>query len=220
MPTVLVTGANRGLGLAFVQSYAADGWRVVATCRDPVHARALGNVAGEVDMQPMDVTDDAQIAGLARTLQDRSIDVLINNAGVGGDDETHGWLRTFAVNSIGPLRVAEAFLPHLERGGRKVIASLTSGMGSIADNESGGSYAYRSSKAALNAAMKSLSIDLAPRGFAVIVLNPGWVKTDMGGPGGISTPAESIARLRRIIDKAGPAENGKFLNHDGKEYPW
>jgi NAD(P)-dependent dehydrogenase (short-subunit alcohol dehydrogenase family) len=106
------------------------------------------------------------------------------------------------------------------RSERKLIASITSGMGSIADNKSGGSYAYRSSKAALNAAMKSLSVDLAQRGVSVIVLNPGWVKTDMGGTGARLTAADSVERMRKVIDNAGPAQSGKFFNYDGTEYPW
>jgi NAD(P)-dependent dehydrogenase (short-subunit alcohol dehydrogenase family) len=220
MPTVFITGANRGLGLAFAQSYAQDGWRVLAACRNPARAKELKKIDGDVAIPALEVTDEAQLAALARTLRSEAIDVLINNAGIGGEEDTEGWLRTFAVNSIAPLRVAQALLPSLERGGRKLIASITSGMGSIADNGSGGSYAYRSSKAALNMAMKSLSVDLAPRGFTVIVLNPGWVKTDMGGAGARLAPAESIARMRRVLDAAAPKDTGKFFNYDGKEYPW
>jgi NAD(P)-dependent dehydrogenase (short-subunit alcohol dehydrogenase family) len=220
MPTVLITGANRGLGLAFAQSYAADGWRVIATAREPERTTTLGTLPGDVSVHALEVSDEAQLDKLARALRAEPIDVLINNAGVRGETDTPGWLRTFAVNSIAPLRVAQALMPCLQRGERKVIASITSGLGSIGDNTSGGSYAYRSSKAALNMAMKSLSVELAPRGFSVFVISPGWVQTDMGGGGAPLTPAESIAGMRRVIDAAGPAQNGKFLHYDGREYPW
>jgi NAD(P)-dependent dehydrogenase (short-subunit alcohol dehydrogenase family) len=220
MPTVFITGANRGIGLGFAASYAADGWRVIATAREPRQATSLKKVAGDVAIHALDATDEAQLDELAKTLAAEPIDVLVNNAGVRGEGDTRGWLHTFAVNSIAPVRVAQALLPNLERAKRKVIASITSGLGSIADNTSGGSYAYRSSKAALNMAMKSLSVDLAPRGFTVMVLSPGWVKTDMGGAGAPLAVEESVARLRRILDAAGPAQNGRYLAHDGKELPW
>jgi NAD(P)-dependent dehydrogenase (short-subunit alcohol dehydrogenase family) len=220
MPTIFITGANRGIGLAFAQSYAADRCRVLAACREPEKARALRAVKGDIVVHALDVTDAAQLTNLAKALKDEAIDVLINNAGVGGGESTEDWLHTLHVNAIAPVRLAQALLPMLTRGRGKVIASITSGMGSIADNTSGGSYAYRSSKAALNAAMKSLSIDLAGRGISVIVINPGWVKTDMGGSGGKFSPAESVARMRKIIDHAGAAQTGKFFNHDGTEYPW
>jgi NAD(P)-dependent dehydrogenase (short-subunit alcohol dehydrogenase family) len=177
-------------------------------------------VKGDVALYDLDVTNAAQLITLAKTLKDESIDVLINNAGVGGEESTEGWLRTLHINSIAPIRIAQALLPMVERSERKVIASITSGMGSIADNTSGGAYAYRSSKAALNAAMKSLSVDLAQRGVSVIVLNPGWVRTDMGGAGAKIEAAESVARMRKVIDGAGRAQSGKFFNHDGREYPW
>jgi len=220
MPTVFITGANRGIGLAFAQSYAVSGWRVLAACRAPETASALKAVKGDIAICALEVTDAAQLATLANTLNGETIDVLINNAGVGGKESIDGWLHTLHVNSIAPIRIAQALLPILARSERKLIVSITSGMGSIADNASGGSYAYRSSKAALNAAMKSLSVDLAPRGGSVVVLNPGWVKTDMGGAGARLTAADSVERMRKVIDNAGPAQSGKFFNYDGREYPW
>ena len=220
MPTVFITGANRGIGLAFAQSYAASGWRVLAACRSPEKATALKAVKGDIAVYALEVTNAGELATLAKTLKNETIDVLINNAGVGGEESTEGWLRTLHINSIAPIRIAQALLPMVARGERKLVASVTSGMGSIADNTSGGSYAYRSSKAALNAAMKSLSVDLAKRGVSVIVLNPGWVKTDMGGTGARMTAADSVIRMRKVIDSAGPAQSGKFFNYDGAEYPW
>ena len=220
MPTVFVTGANRGLGFAFAQSYASSGWRVLATCRAPQKAAALQATKGDITVHALEVTDEAQLAALGKKLKDETIDVLINNAGVGGEESTDGWLRTLHINSIAPIRIAQALLPMLTRSERKLIVSITSGMGSISDNTSGGSYAYRSSKAALNAAMKSLSVDLAKRGVSVIVLNPGWVRTDMGGTGGRLTAADSVARMRKVIDHVAPTQSGKFFNYDGREYPW
>jgi NAD(P)-dependent dehydrogenase (short-subunit alcohol dehydrogenase family) len=124
------------------------------------------------------------------------------------------------VNTLGPMRVSEAFVDHVARSERKLIVTLTSGMGSLADNTSGGSIAYRSSKAAVNMVMRSLAIDLAPHGITCVVVNPGWVRTDMGRSHATLTPADSVKRLRDLIETWGPAQSGKFYNHDGREYPW
>jgi len=226
MPSVLVTGSNRGIGLEFVRQYAAEGWRVHAACRRPEAARELAAVEGDVAIHRLDVADDRQIAALAEGLGGEAIDVLINNAGVGGPREGFGetdtatWLEVFRVNTIAPVHMAERFIEHLMRGRRKLIVGLTSRMGSIADNTGGGYYIYRSSKAALNAAMKSLAIDLAPRGVAAVVFHPGWVKTDMGGPGAQITPQASVAGMRTKIATLGPADSGCFFNYDGKPLPW
>ncbi len=225
MPTVLLTGANRGIGLAFAGAYAADGWRVLATCRNPRAAGELGAVKGDVQVHPLDVADDGAIGALAQSLKGEAIDLLINNAGISADDafgrtDTDDWLRAFLTNSIAPIHVLEAFLPHLERGREKTAVALTSKMGSIADNGSGGSYIYRSSKAALNAAMKSAAIDLRPRGIKVAVFHPGWVRTEMGGPNGLIDTTASVAGLRAKIAALTPAESGGFFNYDGKALPW
>jgi NAD(P)-dependent dehydrogenase (short-subunit alcohol dehydrogenase family) len=231
MPTTLITGANRGLGLEFARQYAAGGWQVYAACRNPKTASELHRVADarghSLQILALDVTKPASVKAAAAELDGRAIDLLLNNAGVGGTrGETIGnidykaWAKVLDVNTMGPLRVSEAFVDHVARSGRKLIVTLTSGMGSIADNTSGGSFAYRSSKAAVNMVMRSLAIDLAPRGIICVVVNPGWVQTDMGGPNANLTPAESIARLRRLIDRLGPAQSGKFFNHDGREYAW
>jgi NAD(P)-dependent dehydrogenase (short-subunit alcohol dehydrogenase family) len=226
-----VTGANRGLGLEFARQYAADGWKVHAACRDPDTAKQLGRLAagsgGQVDVLALDVTDSAGIRAAAESLAGETIDVLINNAGVGspknqrlGQLDYAAWARVLDVNTLGPMRLVEAFLDHVAKGGEKKIVTLTSAMGSIADNASGGSYAYRSSKAAVNIVMKSLSIDLAPRGITCVVVHPGWVRTDMGGPGGKLDPAESVSAMRRLIVGLKPTDSGRFFNYDGKPYPW
>ena len=231
MPSALITGANRGLGLEFARQYAADGWQVYAACRDPSSASELRRLADPSDHKlqiiALDVTDPASVKAAAADLDGQAIDLLLNNAGVGGargqsvgNIDYKAWAKVLDVNTMGPLRVAEAFVDHVARSERKLIVTLTSGMGSIADNTSGGAFAYRSSKAAVNMVMRSLAIDLAPRGITCVVVNPGWVRTDMGGPHASLTPAESVMRLRRLIDTLGPAQSGRFFNHDGREYAW
>ena len=175
----------------------------------------------------MDVTDSASIHAAATELDGQAIDLLLNNAGIiGPRGQTIGnidyeaWAEVLAVNTMGPMRVSEAFVEHVARSDRKLIVTLTSGMGSIADNTSGGSILYRSSKAAVNMVMRSLAIDLAPRGITCVVINPGWVRTDMGGTNATLDPSESISRMRRVIATLGPELSGKFFNHTGREYPW
>ena len=229
--TILVTGASRGLGLEFTRQYAAEGWKVVAACRAPGDAAELKRLAdgsgGRIQVIALDVTDAAGVKAAAASLAGIPIDVLVNNAGVGspkgqkiGSLDYAAWQRVLDTNTLGPMRVVEAFLANVEMGGQKKIVTITSGMGSIEDNGSGGSYAYRSSKAAVNMVVKSLSIDLAARGITCIVMNPGWVRTDMGGPGGQLSPQQSIAAMRKVIAGLKPGDSGKFFNHDGRQYPW
>jgi NAD(P)-dependent dehydrogenase (short-subunit alcohol dehydrogenase family) len=229
--TVLVTGANRGLGLEFARQYAADGWRVFAGCRSPQYAEELRELAGDsggrIRVFGIDVTSGPSVKAAAAELKGQSLDLLINNAGVGGprgerlgDLDYVAWARVLEANTLGPMRVVEAFVDHIASGRDKRIVTITSGMGSIADNTSGGSYAYRSSKVAVNMVMKSLALDLAPRGITCIVMNPGWVRTDMGGPRGTLAPEESIRAMRAVIGKLKPGDSGKFFNYDGKTYPW
>ena len=175
----------------------------------------------------LDVTDPASVKAAAAELDGQAIDFLLNNAGVGGvrgqtigNIDYEAWAKVLDANTMGPMRVSEAFVEHVARSKRKLIVTLTSGMGSIADNTSGGSIAYRSSKAAVNMVMRSLAIDLAPRGITCVVINPGWVQTDMGGPHATTTPAESVTMLRRLIETLGPAQSGKFFNYNGREYAW
>lgn len=224
MPTVLVTGANRGLGLEFVRQYKDDGWEAIATCRNPNAADDLKATGAEVHR--LDVGDFREIAALAGRLADRAIDVLLNNAGVYGHQQSFGctdpdeWATIFRINTMAPMKMAEAFAGHLGRGQRRIIASVTSKMGSIEDNTSGGAYLYRSSKAALNAVHKSLSVDLKDRGIVCILLHPGWVKTDMGGPSALITAPQSVAGMRRIIENATPSHSGRFFAYDGQEVAW
>ena len=218
MPSVLITGANRGIGLEFARQYSDDGWDVVATARQTSpELEAL-----KVRVEQLDMRDLDRVATLGERLD--SLDLLIANAGTYGPrsprnaEEGDDWLETFAVNTVAPYLLAQSVLPLIAGAGSKLIA-ITSKMGSIEDNGSGGYIAYRSSKTALNSAWRSLAID--NRGKVICaVLHPGWVQTDMGGPNATLTSAESVSRLRRLIDTLGPAQSGKFYNHDGREYPW
>ena len=228
MPSILITGANRGLGFEFARQYGADGWRVFATCRHPIAAAALQELAtaGVVRIIALDVTNLESVRQAATQIEE-PIDIVINSAGIGGkrDQKTgnvdyESWREVLNVNTMGPLRVTEAFVDHLARSELKLVVTITSGMGSITDNTSGSSIPYRSSKAAVNMVMRTVAIDLAPRGISSVVINPGWVKTDMGGPGAPLTPTESVSAMRRVIETLGPAQTGKFFNHDGREYPW
>jgi len=226
VPTVLMTGANRGLGLEFARSYATDGWRVHACCRHPEKAKALKAVEGDLVVHKLDVTDGLRVAGLARELADDAIDVLLNNAGVYGPRSGFGetdfddWLDVLKINTIAPLRMAERFVEHVARSERKLIVSISSGLGSIAMNDAGGDYPYRASKAALNMVVKGLSADLAARGIIAVALSPGWVQTDMGGSSAELTPEESVAGMRAVIDGLTPADSGRFLNYQGEDRPW
>ena len=230
MPSTLITGANRGIGLEFARQYFADGWQVYAACRDTNSALELPRLAdasGQLRILALDVTHPASVKAAAAELDGQAIDLLLNNAGVMGvrgqaigNIDYDAWAKVLDANTMGPMRVSEAFIDHVARSERKLIVTLTSGMGSLADNTSGGSIAYRSSKAAVNMVMRSLAIDLAPRVITCVVVNPGWVRTDMGGPHATLTPAESVTRLRRLIETLGPAQSGRFFNYDGREYAW
>ena len=232
MTTTLITGANRGIGLELVRQYAAEGWRVLACCRQPDSADALNKLALQhpalVHLHQLDVTDLAQIDHLAKTLADESIDLLMNNAGVYPDEDFKGfghtdyrkWVHAFEVNTMAPLFMAEAFVKQVARSEKKIIATISSKMGSLDDNTSGGAYLYRTSKAAVNMVTRSLALDLKPQGITAVVFNPGWVLTDMGGPNAVIPVEQSVTGLRKVIAKLTQADSGKFLNYDGKEIAW
>src|SRR5215831_795085 len=174
----------------------------------------------------MDVTEVESVRIAATKLKDAAIDLLINSAGIAGASGQkagnvayESWAHVFDVNTMGPLRVLESFSDHIARSERRQVVTITSGMGSLADNTSGGSIAYRSSKAAVNMVMRSAAIDLAPRGITCVLLNPGWVRTDMGGAKAPLSPQESVTAIRRLIETFGPNHSGKFYNYDGREYP-
>ena len=222
--TVLVTGANRGLGLEFARQYKEAGWQVIGTARNPDDADEMK--ALDVRVVQLDVTDQASIDRMAAELAGQPIDLLINNAGIFprvgkiAEIDFDDYERTLAVNTLGPVRVTRALLPNLRRGELKMIAGLSSNLGSIAENTRGNFYGYRESKAALNMFTKTLAAELGPEGFTCVVLTPGWVQTDMGGPDATLTPAESIAGMKAVLDKLTPADNGTFWSHDGSQMPW
>lgn len=224
MATVLITGASRGIGLEFVRQYAADGHKVLATVRDPAAAPELAEVAGDVTVHALDMTDRSALAALPARLGVEGIDIAVLNAGVMGPrllrpDGGEEWLHVLEVNTVAPTLLALALLPQLRAAGGRV-AAITSQMGSISDNASGGFAPYRSSKAALNAAWRSLGIDWNAEPVALAVLHPGWVQTDMGGAGAPTKPADSIAGLRRVIADLRPGSGCPFLDFRGKPLPW
>lgn len=227
--TLLITGANRGLGLEFVKQYAEAGWQVIACCRWPDDAKELQALAersgDQVEIHPLDVADFEEIDALALILQGRPVDLLINNAGVYpessfGQVDYEAWAEAFHINSMAPMKMVEAFVGHVAASNLKKIVTLSSKMGSMDDNTSGGSYIYRSTKTAVNMVMKSLSVDLKPMGIASTILHPGWVRTDMGGPNGLIDAPESVAGMRRVIDALTLENSGRFIAYDGKEIPW
>ena len=223
MPTVLITGAGRGLGAELAHQYLADGWRVIATARDPAQ---LDEQAG-YQCERLDVGDQVSVEALANSLDGIAIDVLLNNAGVNHSlDVTFGafnydnWLEEYRVNTLAPLRVAEALVEHVVRSERKQMVFISSQTGSNTLNTSGGSPGYRASKAALNSAVRSVAVELAPRGISCVLMHPGWVRTDMGGANATLDKETSIQGVHRVIDGLTPADNGRFLNYDGSEIPW
>lgn len=232
MESILITGSNRGLGLEWAEQYAGAGWRVYATCRHPEQADALRMLASayrNLTVHRLDVTHGEEIAALAAELEGEAIDVLLNNAGVYFEKfveerldtvDYANWEETLRVNCLGAMRVSAAFCEHVARSRRRLIVAITSHMGSIAEIGSPGDYAYRSSKAALNAAMKGLSLALQPQGIGVLLLHPGWVQTRMGGPGATLTTRTSVSGMRKLVENFQLGDTGHFYRFDGSTIPW
>ncbi|HSC18075.1 MAG TPA: SDR family oxidoreductase [Rhizomicrobium sp.] len=228
MSTVVVTGANRGIGLEFVRQYAKDGAKVIACAREPDKASELKEIAGHsrIEIQQLDTSDFEACAALGKQLAGEPIDILVNNAGYYGpkrqsadDMDFDGWAYTFAVNTMGPLALSQALHENLMLGREKKLIAITSGMASTEEN-GGGSLAYRASKAALNNVMKSLAVDWRSDGIIATVLDPGWVKTDMGGKNAPTPPEHSVAGMRQVIAALTLAQSGKFLRWNGGERAW
>jgi len=220
MPTAIITGANRGIGLEFCRVLQQRGYTVTALCRKA--SKGLSALPVTVH-EGFDVTESAAIDAFAKTIEPDSIDLLINNAGILESTsldnfDLESMRRQFEINSLGPLRVTKALLPALKQGSK--VALLTSRMGSIADNDSGGSYGYRMSKAALNAAGVSLSRDLEPQGISVAILHPGYVRTDMTGNSGLIDADEAVAGLMKVIDQLDAENSGSFWHSNGEILPW
>ena len=239
MPSILITGANRGLGLEFTRQYAADGWRVYACCRDPENAAALKDIAegsgGNVTLHKLVIGDHASIETLAGDLKGHPVDILLNNAGTYGhkgfaeggmDAQEFGsmdyasWTEAFAINTMSPLKMAEAFIDNVAASDQKKIFTISSTMGSIAEAPGGGHLAYGSTKAAVNFVMRSLSMALKDNGITVMSLHPGWVQTDMGSEAAPVTPAESIGGLKKVMADSSMATTGTFIGFDGATIPW
>lgn len=228
---ILITGANRGIGLEMVKYAAEQGWRVFACCRNPHNAQQLFNIAklsnGQISVHIADMMELSTLQALSYELRNDPIDILVNNAGIYGPDkntfgavDVEGWLQAFQVNSIAPLKMVEALAEQLNMGRRKIVACMSSKMGSMQDNGYGNSYIYRSSKAALNAVVKSLSIDLKDRQVISVALHPGWVKTDMGGPDAEISTRESVERLFATLSGLTLNDSGRFIDIDGSDIPW
>jgi NAD(P)-dependent dehydrogenase (short-subunit alcohol dehydrogenase family) len=231
MTNILITGSNRGLGLEWVRQYAEDGCRVFATCRYPDEAVELARLADQyrsVRLHRLDVTNAGQIVALSEELQETPIDILLNNAGVYPEKylppnaplNYEDWAYTFQVNTMAPLRMTKAFVESLARSEKRLAVAISSHMGSISEIDSPGSYFYRSSKAALNAVMKGLSLELKLLNIGVLLLHPGWVATRMGGTGAPLSPEESVRGMRKLIDEFTMANTGRFFRYNGTEIPW
>ena len=235
MPTTLITGTNRGLGLEFTRQLNRDGWRIFACCRAPDQAVELTDLAeqsaGRITVHQLDVTDSEQIDKLATNLAGVGIDLLINNAGMlGGDfEDTEGlgfgridyevWAEVFRTNTMGPLRMVEAFVEHVAMSQRRLLVFISTQMGSMAEND-GGYYAYRSSKAALNSVITGLTIDLKDRGIFTVALHPGWVRTDIGTRRAPVGKSDSVAGMLKVIAALTPADSGRFMDYTGAPVPW
>ena len=222
--TCVVTGANRGIGLELARQLCARGDTVIATARDPDSAsdlKALG-----VRVEALDVERGKSIAAFAKRLKGSAVDVLIHNAatGVAGpavervtaeDVESH-----FRVNALGPLLLTQALLPNLRAGERKLVVAISSGLGSIGENSTGGWVAYRISKTALHQVMRTLSAELSKEGLSFVLISPGWVRTRMGGRDAPLSPEDSVRGVLKVIDRLAPKDTGKFFNERGREMAW
>ena len=231
MRTIFVTGASRGLGFEIVKQYSDAGWEVLACCRDVSKANNLQAVCdqsnGKINIFQLDVTDCNQAHQLSLELKNKPIDILMNVAGIYGSSNVtlekinaEEWLDVFKVNTIAPLIITQVLIENVIKSDRKIIANMSSMMGSIALNSSGSDYVYRSSKAALNSAVKTLACELKSQGITVVALHPGWVRTDMGGPNGLLDAKESINGIRSVLETIGLQDTGSFIDYTGEKIPW
>ena len=233
MSSILITGANRGLGLEFARQYAADGWDVIATARNPKSSEELQQLAKNknVSLRGLDVTSDESVKQLAKTMGGKPIDLLVLNSAIYtrngiklGELNFAGWRESFETNVLGAIRVAEALIENVASSNRKQIVAISTGMGSVQALGStigfGIAYQYRTSKAALNMTMSILAKEVEPRGISVVIFSPGWVQTDMGGANAVLTPEQSIGGMRKVLEGNPMELTGKFLGYDGATWPW
>jgi NAD(P)-dependent dehydrogenase (short-subunit alcohol dehydrogenase family) len=229
MTTILITGANRGIGLALAKHASTRGWSVIGTARDPGKADELKKISG-VRVERLDADSDESCTALAKSLAGVPIDILINNAGISPDGsknlesfDPEAYMACLRTNSVGPLLVTRALLPNVEASDRKVVVQISSIMGSLAnavDQNWKGNLAYHSSKSALNMANTLIANSLKDKGVACVAIHPGWVQTDMGGPNAHLTPDTSAASILDTVEKLGVKDAGAYLNYDGKPLRW
>lgn len=226
----MITGANRGIGLSFVKQYLLSGWQVTACCREPNKAQELKVLMAKyvnLKVTELNVTDASSVAKLAQAKDMQSIDLLINNAGYYGPkgvrfghSDVEEWRRVLEVNTIAPLLLTESLYAGLKASKNPVLAFISSKVGSMEDNSSGGGYYYRSSKAALNSVVKSLSIDLKQDQIRCVALHPGWVQTEMGGPNALIDTDTSVIGMIHVIDSLELEQSGNFYDYQGQAIPW
>jgi len=230
MATILVTGANRGLGIEFVEQYLNEGNDVIATYRNENSSMDLiemGNERSNLKLLQLDVSSNKSLNSFAENLGDSPIDIFINNAGVYGprnssfgNVDEENWIPAIKINAIAPILLTQLIIKNIRSGADKKLIYITSKMGSIDDNKGGGVYVYRSSKTALNAVVKSLSVDLENEGIVVALIHPGWVKTDMGGPNALIERDTSVRGMTEVISNLDITSTGNFYNYDGSIIPW
>ena len=230
MATILVTGANRGLGIEFVEQYLNEGNEVIATYRNENSSMDLiemGNERSNLKLLQLDVSSNKSLNSFAENLGDSPIDIFINNAGVYGprnssfgNVDEENWIPAIKINAIAPILLTQLIIKNIRSGADKKLIFITSKMGSIDDNKGGGAYVYRSSKTALNAVVKSLSVDLENEGIVVALIHPGWVKTDMGGPNALIDKDTSVRGMTEVISNLDISSTGNFYNYDGSIIPW
>ena len=230
MTNVFITGSNRGIGLEFVKQLSATGVNLIATYRDSNSGQKLFSLADQysnIELVQLDVSSENSLDLLQSRLMERPVDIFISNAGIMGTGSKNfgsigssEWLEVLNVNAVSPLILTQKLYKNLLNGNGKKLIYVSSKMGSIEDNLGGSSYVYRSSKTALNQVVKTLSVDLGPKGFTVIAVHPGWVQTDMGGPNALIDTKTSVSGLIEVIQKLKGSDNGKFLNYDGQIIPW
>lgn len=229
MKTVLITGANRGIGLEFAKQYYAAGWRVIACCLNPEQAtkvRSLSPRSERLLILKLDLSEIKDIEILASKLSNETIDILINNGGVYSDDlniddiDPLVWLEAFKINTIAPVMIAQNLIPQISKGHDKIIINISSDMASINMNKSGGRCIYRTTKSALNAATRCMAINYKSKNISVFAIDPGWVQTDMGGSGALITTEESVKSIRAILKSLTLENSGEFITFNGDKLSW
>ncbi len=221
MATIIITGANRGLGLEMAKQYAANGWHVIGTAREPEKAKELQAI-DDVKVMQLDAADDASVQKFADQLGGQPVDLFINNAGIFGPSEfdRDEWLDLFNVNVIGPVKLATALKDNVAKSADRKMVVISSQVGSIAENETGSMMYYRTSKAAVNQAWNCLAQQWKDEGLTLAMMHPGWVQTDMGGENADLTAQESVEGMRSVIDRLTHDQNAKFYDYSGREIPW